>query len=164
MTALRRATWDDLPVITDIYNEAVMTTTATFDLVPKQAAEQRAWFEKHGDRHPIFVATDNNAIAGWISLSPWSDRCAYDGTVETSFYVASRARGQGLGTQLLAHNLQAARTLGYHTVLARIAAGSDASLHLHRKCGFTAVGCLRQVGRKFDRWLDVHILQLMLKT
>lgn len=160
--AIRPATRADVPAITEIYNEAIRTTTATFDTEPKTIEDRMNWFDAHGERHPVFVATVDGRVVGWSSISKWSDRCAYDDTAETSFYVAKKNRGQGIGRQLKEATIAAARRLGFHSLIARVAEGSDASLHLNRAAGFVPVGTLRQVGRKFGRRLDVHILQLML--
>ncbi len=159
---IRRAGHADVPAIAAIYNEAIRTTTATFDTEPKTVEDRLAWFDAHGDRHPILVAERDGTVVGWSSLSRWSDRCAYDDTAETSFYVASAHRGEGIGRALKAATVAEARRLGYHSLIARVAEGSDASLHLNREAGFTLVGTLKQVGMKFGRRLDVHILQMLL--
>lgn len=159
---IRPANPEDVPAITDIYNEAILTTTATFDTEPKTTAERSAWLAGHDDRHPVMVAELDGQVVGWAAITRWSDRCAYDATGETSFYVHSTHRGRGAGTQLLAALLTAARAAGFHTLLARIAEGSDASLRLHLRAGFVLVGTMQQVGRKFGRLLDVHVLQKLL--
>jgi phosphinothricin acetyltransferase len=159
---IRRARLDDVAAITEIYNEAILTTTATFDTEPKTLAERTAWLESHDERHPVLVAVVGGAVVGWASITRWSDRCAYDDTAETSFYVKSDHRGLGIGRRLKAAIIDEARRLRFHTLIARVAEGSDASLHLNQRSGFVRVGTLREVGRKFGRLLDVHILQLML--
>jgi len=159
---IRTAALPDVDAITEIYNEAILTTTATFDVEPKTKADRLAWFQSHGQRHPILVALVDGQVVGWASLSPYSDRSAYDDTAETSFYVKSEFRGRGIGRQLKAATIAEARRLHFHTLLARVAEGSEESLHLNASFGFTHVGTLKQVGRKFGRLLDVHLLQLIL--
>lgn len=159
---IRPATLADLEAITAIYNEAIATTTATFDTEPKTLEEQRTWFEKHGPRHPILVAELAGRVIGWASLTPWSDRCAYSDTAETSSYVKAEYRGRGVGRQLKAALIEEAHRLGFHTLLARIAEGSDASLHINRSMGFVPVGLMKEVGMKFGKRLGVHLLQLIL--
>ena len=83
--------------MTAIYNEVVLTTTATFDTEVKTGSERRPWFEAHGERHPILVAESDGGVVGWASLSRWSERPAYDDTAETSFYVKAEYRGRGIG-------------------------------------------------------------------
>jgi L-amino acid N-acyltransferase len=160
--SIRRAELADASAIAEIYNEAIATTTATFDTEPKSVAERTQWLQSHDDRHPVLVAVVNGQVAGWASLTRWSERPAYDDTAETSFYVHSTSRGQGVGRQLKDAIIAEARRLGFHTLIARVAEGSAESLHLNERAGFVHVGVLKEVGRKFGRLLDVHILQKML--
>lgn len=160
---IRRATLADAAAIADIYNDAIRTTTATFDTEEKTAEDRETWLRAHDDRHPVFVAERGGSVTGWASLSKWSDRCAYAETAETSFYVAPNHRGGGIGRALKEHLIATARELGMHTLIARVAQESEASLHLNYSFGFVLVGTLREVGWKFGKRLDVHILQLMLK-
>ena len=159
---IRDAQVSDIDAITEIYNEAILTTTATFDTEPKSVSERLEWLMSHGERHPVIVAEVDGTVLGWASLSGWSERKAYDDTAETSFYVKSEYRGQGVGRKLKEAIIGEARRLKFHTLIARIADGGDASLHLNESFGFVRVGTLKEVGRKFGRLLDVHILQKML--
>jgi L-amino acid N-acyltransferase len=160
---IRRAELADAEAITEIYNEAILATTATFDTEVKEVAERIEWLKLHDDRHPVLVALSENKIAGWSALSRWSERRAYDDTAETSFYVRSDFRGRGIGRKLKEATIEEARRLGFHTLIARVAEGSEESLHLNASMGFFHVGTLKEVGRKFDRLIDVHILQKMLR-
>jgi L-amino acid N-acyltransferase len=162
--SIRRAELSDLEAMTEIYNEAILTTTATFDTETKTVADRVAWFEHHDERHPILVAVVDGKVVGWSSLSRWSDRKAYDNTAETSFYVKSEYRGRGIGRALKQATIAEARRLGMHTLLARVVAGNDASLYLNENCGFVQIGTMREVGLKFGRLLDVIMLQLMLNN
>lgn len=159
---VRRAELEDVPAITEIYNEAILTTTASFDTEPKSLADRVAWFQSHDERHPVLVAVVEGAVVGWACLTRWSDRPAYDATAETSFYVHSSHRGQGIGRLLKQAIINEARRLSYHTLIARAADGSQESLHLNQSFGFQLVGTLKEVGHKFGRYLDVHIMQKML--
>ena len=94
MTRIRKARLEDLKGITDIYNDVIMKTTATFDTEPKTEEEQKRWFREHGVKQPIVVAGEGRLIVGWASLSPWSDRCAYSDTAEISVYVKDGYRGK----------------------------------------------------------------------
>jgi L-amino acid N-acyltransferase YncA len=160
---LRRAVRADLPTITKIYNEAILTTTATFDTQSQTVRERAAWFRKHGRRHPIIVAQIGGEVVGWACISAWSDREGYKDTAETSFYVHSKFRGRGIGRKLKRAIIAEARRLGFRCLIARVANGSAASLHLNKVTGFEHVGTLKQVGRKFGKLVDVHILQKILK-
>ncbi len=157
--SVRRAGPGDLGAITEIYNEAVLTTDASFDTEPKTEDEQRAWFARHGPKHPIMVAEQGSTIIGWASLSEWSDRRAYADTAEISLYVKEEHRGKGTGRILLETIILEGEKVGLHSVVARIVAGNDISVHLHESVGFEDVGTMREVGRKFGRLLNVIIMQ-----
>jgi len=159
---IRRAELADAPAIADIYNEAILTTTATFDTEPKSVDERTKWLQSHGERHPVLVAVLDGRVVGWASLTRWSERHAYDDTAETSFYVYSTHRGRGIGRKLKEAIIEQARRLRYHALIARVAAGSAESFHLNESAGFVHVGTLKEVGRKFGKLLDVHIMQKML--
>lgn len=159
---IRRAELSDAAAITDIYNEAILTTTATFDTETKSVEERTQWLQSHDERHPVLVAVADGRVVGWASLTRWSDRRAYDDTAETSFYVHSTQRGHGIGRKLKEAIIEEARRLRYHTLIARVAEGSVESLHLNESAGFVHVGLLREVGRKFGRLLGVHIMQKIL--
>jgi phosphinothricin acetyltransferase len=160
---IRRATVADIDAITEIYNEAILTTTATFDLEPKSREDRLQWFEEHDDRHPILVAERDGRVVGWASLNVWNRRGGYADTAETSFYVKAEHRGQGVGRQLKEAIIDEARRLKFHTLIAGAATGSDASLHLNQAFGFEIVGTFQEVGYKFGQWLDVTYLQKRLE-
>jgi phosphinothricin acetyltransferase len=159
MPTIRRAEPRDLESITAIYNDAVLKTVATFDTEPKTADELATWFEKHGARHPILVAESGGTIAGWISLSEWSDRLAYSDTAEVSLYIAEEQRGKGIGKKLLAAALNEGREAGLHTIVSRIAGGNETSVRLHESFGFQHIGIMKEVGRKFGKLIDVYLMQ-----
>jgi len=159
---IRRATLSDAAAIAAIYNEAIATTTATFDTEPKTVDERIQWLQSHDERHPILVAEIDGKVIGWASLTIWSDRPAYDDTAESSFYVHSTHRLRGIGRKLKEAIIEEARKLKYHTLIARITDGSRESMHLNESTGYVYVGTLKEVGRKFGKLLDVHILQKML--
>ena len=159
MLTVRPAKIDDLDAITEIYNEAILTTDATFDIEPKTEAEQRVWFASHGPKNPVLVAELDGFVVGWASLSEWSDRCAYAGTAELSFYVKEEFRSRGIGKRLLEDIIQEGERVGLHTVIARIATGNNQSIHLHERVGFEHIGVMREVGQKFGRLLDVCLMQ-----
>lgn len=164
MVTIRYAEIDDAAAIADIYNQAIRTTTATFDTLPKSVEDRVDWLESHGTQHPVFVAELDGEVVGWAALSPWSDRCAYSETAETSFYVSEEFRGQGIGRQLKERILQAGEEIGFHTILARVAEGSDASLHINLSIGFEMIGTMKEVGFKFGKRLDVHMMQYIYES
>lgn len=158
---IRPATLQDQPGILEIYNESVLHSTATFDTDPRTPEKQLEWFNRHKANHPVLVAEDDGKIAGWASLSPWSDRCAYDSTVEVSVYLAPEQRGKGLGFQLLQQVTEAGRKAGNHTVISRISSDNLASIRIHEKAGYSTVGTMKELGFKFGRFLDVVMMQIV---
>jgi phosphinothricin acetyltransferase len=159
----RAAERRDAEAIRTIYNLEVTTTTVTFDLVPRTLEEQVAWIDAHAGALPaIIAAAPDGSVGGFGSLSSFKERAAYSTTVEDSVYVHQDHRGQGVGRVLLEELVRLGRDHGFHAVMARIVGGHEASIALHRACGFELVGVEREVGRKFNRWLDVVEMQLLL--
>jgi phosphinothricin acetyltransferase len=161
MLAIRQATPADLGQITEIYNDAIQKTTATFDTEPKTLEEQESWFANHDASHPILIAEQDGLVTGWASLSQWSDRCAYNATAEISLYVKEEYREKGIGKELMKAIIQEGKTAGLHTVIARIAGSNKISADLCKSFGFQYIGTMREVGKKFDKLLDVHLMQLI---
>lgn len=161
-TNLRPAVVDDAEAIRAIYNQEVELSAATMDLRPRSLAEQQAWILDRDGAFGAIVAEVGGEVAGFGSLSPYRDRPAYSATVEDSVYVSAAARGLGLGRVLLRGLIDIATRRGFHTILAHIASDQEASIALHEACGFAKVGVQRQVGRKFNRWVDVVIMQHMI--
>jgi phosphinothricin acetyltransferase len=157
---IRKAGVGDQTSILEIYNEAVLHTTATFDTEPRTLEQQSAWFGRHGERHPVLVAEEDGEVVGWASLSAWSDRRAYDDTAEISLYVRADKRGRGIGKDLMNAIMEEGRKAELHTVIARIAGENEASVRLHRSAGFVDIGVMREAGRKFGRLIDVRMMQL----
>lgn len=161
MLHIRPAIKEDIVFITEIYNDAIKNTVATFDTEIKSVDDRMQWFMQHDEKHPVIIAEINNQVVGWASLSKWSDRCAYDTTVEESVYVHKDFRGRGIGKALLEIITLEAGNLGVHTILARITEGNESSIHIHQLMGYDHIGVMRQVGKKFGRFLDVHMMQKM---
>ena len=159
---IRLATRADLGAINAIYNHYVTCSTCTYQTEPATDAERAAWFEAHGPKHPVTVAELDGEVVGWASLSRFHPRAAYGRTVENSVYVRHDRHRRGIGSTLLADSIERAAALGHHTIMAIIDQSQQASVDLHKRFGFTHAGHLREVGYKFDRWLDVVYLQRML--
>ena len=161
---IRRATVDDAAGIAEIYNAEVLKSTSTMDMVPRTIDEQRDWIQRRSGAFSAIVACDETTgeVVGFASLSKYKERAAYSTTVEDSVYVARDHHGRGIGQLLLTAICDTARDGGFHSIIARIEASGEGSLALHRSVGFELLGIERQVGRKFNRWLDVAVMQLML--
>jgi L-amino acid N-acyltransferase YncA len=161
--ALREATDADQGAIMGIYNDAVLHSTATFDLEPRIWERQRRWLHEHRSPYGIFVATQGDAVVGWGSLSPFRPKPGYRFTAEDSIYVHRDFRGRGIGASLLGLLLEAASRGRFHCVMALIDGDNAVSIRLHERFGFRQVGIFREVGFKFDRWLDVVHMQRMVE-
>ncbi|QLQ15405.1 MAG: N-acetyltransferase family protein [Micropruina sp.] len=160
---LREATAADLPAILDIYNEAVRTTTASWDLEPVSLASRQRWFAEHeAADHPVLVAVRDGEVVGWTAYGRFRDKAGYDATMEHTVYVRADARGGGIGRALLQSLVGIARLRGVHALLGALSSENTGSLALHRSLGFVEVGRMPQVGRKFDRWLDLVWVELLL--
>jgi L-amino acid N-acyltransferase len=142
-----------------IYNDAVLNTTATFDVEPRSSEAQAAWFEEHVPPHAVIVADEDGRVVAWASLGPFAERPAYRFAAELSVYVDRDARGQGTGERLLRELMTLARLFGLHTLIGKITEENEASIRLVEKLGFRRTGLLEEVGYKFDRWLNVAIYQ-----
>ena len=163
MITIRHATENDLPEILAIYNEVIMNTTAVYDYEPHTLEMRQQWFRtKQEQGFPIFVATENEKIVGLSSIGPFRAWAAYKFSVENSVYVASNSRGKGIGKLLLPPLIRAAQNLGLHTIIAGIDATNEASIKLHLHFGFEEVAHFKEVGFKFNRWLDLKFFQLII--
>lgn len=161
---VRPATYSDLPTILKIYNEAVLNTTASYDYQPDTLESRAAWLESHVQSQlPVFVAElEECGIVGWSALSTFRRAHGYRCTAENSIYVAPDRRGQGIGKLLLFPLIESAQQLGLHSIMAGIDAENLASIRLHAAFGFEQVGYLKEVAYKFDRWLDLILMQRLL--
>jgi phosphinothricin acetyltransferase len=156
---IRAARESDLTDILAIYNHAVVNTTATFDLEPRTAEAQEAWFVEHVPPHPAIVWEEEGRLLGWASISPYHSRCAYRFTGEASVYVAPDAHRRGIGEGLLREIIALGARYDYHSLVGGITEENVASSRLAEKVGFRRVGTLDEVGYKFDRWLNVTMYQ-----
>jgi phosphinothricin acetyltransferase len=159
MLEIRKAVIEDIAGITKVYNEAILKTNATFDTKEKKLDEQILWFKRHGPKNPIIVAEKDGLILGWAALSKYDKKCAYINTVEISLYIKQQFQGQGIGKKLMNEIIQQGEKAGIHSIVARITAGNNISIDLHKSVGFEIVGVMREIGYKFNEWLDVCFMQ-----
>ncbi|MFK8331131.1 GNAT family N-acetyltransferase [Pseudomonas sp. BJa5] len=162
---IRDAVTADLPGIRDIYNDAVLNTTAIWNEQPVDLANRQAWFDaRQAQRYPILVAVDAVAgdVLGYASFGDWRPFEGFRHTVEHSVYIRSDQRGNGLGPALMSALIERARACDKHVMVAAIESGNAASIRLHERLGFTLNGQMPQVGVKFGRWLDLTFMQLIL--
>lgn len=162
-TQIRPASHADVPTILEIYNDAVLHTTASYDLEPVSLESRLEWFDhKQRDGWPVLVAEKGDAVVGFATFGPFREKAGYAGTVEHSVYISQNERGRGTGLLLMQALIPEARARGLHVMLGGIDADNAGSLRFHERLGFREVARMPQVGRKFDRWLDLVFMQLML--
>ena len=160
--SIRHAEERDAEAIRSIYNYEVEHETATFDLVPRSLEDQLEWQRVRTGAFCVYVAELDGEVVGFGALSPYKERAAYRTSVEDSVYVRRDLGRQGIGRAMLSHLLEAAENGGFHAVMARITTLSEGSIALHEALGFQLVGIERQIGRKFNKWLDVALMQCLL--
>ena len=160
---IRYATEKDVPAIAAIYNYEVLNSTATFDIEPKTLEDRLLWYrETQQPPHCVIVAEDRGTVAGWGCLHPFHTRAAYRFTAEDSVYIHQDRRGEGIGALILGRLIELARLEGFHSIMAGMSEGNEASVRLHERFGFEHIGVEREVGYKFERWIDVIKMQKML--
>lgn len=163
MINVRQATEEDLPQILGIYNEVIANTTAVYYYEPHTLDMRRQWFSERKEQgFPVFVADEDGVILGMSTIGPFRPHTAYQYTVENTIHVAAHARGKGVGKLLMPPLIEAAKAMGLHTIVAGIDADNAISIALHKKFGFEEVARFKQVGYKFNRWLDLSFMQLIL--
>src|ERR1022692_2690451 len=162
MVTIRTAAQHDLPQMLDIYDEIIANTTAVFQYDLHTLEMRKEWFvQKQKEGLPVFVAEENNEVAGFSTIGAFRNWQAYKYSIENSVYVKAGKRGKGIGKLLLQPLIDAAKQMGMHTIIAGIDASNETSIALHKQFGFVEVAYFKEVGYKFDRWLDLKFLQLM---
>ena len=160
--SIRHAERADLPAINAIYNEEIRTGVATWDYDPWPAEVRERWFDDRAPEEPVLVADIEGNVAGFGYLSWYRGKIGYQYTREDTVYIHPAHQRQGLGALLIEALIAQARSLRIRAVIAQIETSNDASIALHERFGFARLGIERQVGYKFDRWLDAQPMQLLL--
>jgi len=160
---IREAIESDLAQILGIYNDAILNTTAVYDYEPHTLNMRKHWFETKKDQgFPVFVAEENNEILGFSSIGPFRPWAGYKYSVENSIYVKDGMRGKGIGKLLMQPLIDTAKEMKLHTIIAGIDADNKLSIEFHKQFGFVEVAHFKEVGWKFERWLDLVFMQLIL--
>lgn len=160
---IRRGMEKDIPFLLDIYNDAILNSTATFDLEPKSLEDRKQWFYAHNGTHPLLVYERDEKAIAYASLSTYREKKAFDGSVELSIYIHKDYRGIGIGKQLMEAILKLAKEIDeIHTVVSVITGGNETSDKLHEKFGFTYCGLVKEAGYKFGQYLDIKTYQIIM--
>ena len=160
--SIRLATPADAKIINDIQNHYVVRSTATFHTEPVTLEERLAWLTRRSSAHPVTVAETQAGIVGWGALEVFRGRPAYRHTTEFSVYVHHDWHRRGVGRAIMADLETRARELKYHALVGGCCSESTAVIAMLEALGYERVARFREVGRKFDRWLDVVFLERML--
>lgn len=160
---IRQATIEDISTITEIYNHAVVHTTAIWNDETVTVKNREQWLlAKQQIGYPVLVICDDEQVMGYATFGNWRDFDGYKFTVEHSVYVHPQHHKKGLGLKLLEALILEAKKLNKHVMVAGIEAQNIGSVKLHQKLGFKEVGTFKQVGFKFNQWLDLTFFELKL--
>ncbi|MGH8181130.1 MAG: GNAT family N-acetyltransferase [Steroidobacteraceae bacterium] len=157
---LRDAAEADLAGLVAIYNDVIATSTATYTTTLVTLEDRRQWWRARvAAGYPVLVALDESGVIGFATFGDFRPWPGYRFTVEHTVHVRGDRRGGGVGTRLLQALFPRAASLGKHMMIAAVDGANLASIRFHERLGFERSGCLREVGHKFDRWLDLVFLQ-----
>jgi phosphinothricin acetyltransferase len=157
---VRDASESDLAALVALYNDVIANSTAVFAHLPVTLDERRSWWRARlAQGYPVLVAHDAQGVAGFASFGDFRAAAGYRFTVEHTVHVRADSRRRGIGTRLLSALFPRAVRCGKHVMIAGIDAGNAAAIAFHERLGFERAGLLREVGHKFDRWLDLVFLQ-----
>lgn len=160
---IRPAAKEDVPAIREIYNHVVASSTAVFNEQPVSLEDRLDWFAaRQAAGYPVLVAEIDGEVAGYASYGTFRAGTGYRFTAEHSVHIRADRQGQGLGTALVKALFPLAQAQGLHALVAGIDAGNHGSIRLHERLGFVQTGLMREVGRKFGRWLDLALMQRLL--
>ena len=161
---IRPAVERDLIKVLEIYNDAVLNTTAVYTYHAQTLEERKLWFQKKMEDHlPVLVFEENNEVLGFATYGPFRAWPAYKYTIEHSVYVDIGARKLGIGSALVQEIVNLADERNYTTIVAGIDASNKNSISMHEKLGFEYSGTIRRAGFKFGKWLDLAFYQINLK-
>jgi len=157
---IRDAQAGDLPGLVAIYNDVIATSTAIYAELPVTLEDRAQWWRaRTAQGYPVLIACDAQGVAGFATFGDFRTWPGYRFTVEHTVHVRAAGRGQGIGTRLMQALLRRAAALGKHVMIAGVDAANAPSIRFHERLGFDRCGHLREVGFKFDRWLDLVFLQ-----
>lgn len=160
---VRAAGRADIPAILELHNQGIIDRVATLDLEPHTLEQKRAWFERHGPRHPVIVAEAGGAVVGWSSLNEFNPRPAYRFVADLSVYIRREWRGRGVGSRLLGGIIERGTALGYHKIVLSAFPFNAAGMRLYERFGFRTVGIYKEMGLVDGKWTDTIIMEKMLE-
>jgi len=160
---IRPAVENDLHVILEIYNHAILNTTAVYTYNVQTLEDRKLWFyKKNEDQFPVLVSEENNGVVGFATFGPFRAWPAYKYTIEHSVYVHNDFSNHGVGTALIKEIIKIAEERKFATLVAGIDSSNKNSVKIHQKLGFEYSGAIQKAGFKFGKWLDLVFYQLNL--
>ncbi|PKG23371.1 GNAT family N-acetyltransferase [Niallia nealsonii] len=154
----------DLPEVLEIYNDAIIHTTAVYSYTPQTLKDRQLWYkQKLEDGYPVLVFEENNIVMGFATYGQFRPWPGFKYTIEHSVYVHKEFRKKGIGTKLLKALIAVAESQKYATLIAGIDANNEKSILAHTKLGFYHAGTIKRAGYKFEKWLDLSFYQLDLQ-
>jgi phosphinothricin acetyltransferase len=160
---IREANKSDLMDILEIYNEAILNTTASYDYMAHTLDDRIQWYEKKKhDGYPLLVFEENDKVVAFATFGPFRAWPGYKYTIEHSVYVHKDYRNNGIGMKLMKEIIKIADKREYQTLVAGIDASNENSIKMHEKLGFEFSGIIKKAGYKFGKWLDLAFYQLEL--
>jgi len=164
MAMIREMKETDLGDVLEIYNDAILHTTAVYDYRAHSLEDRKIWFNQRSEGgYPLYVFEEDGKVLGFATYGPFRAWPAYKYSIEHSVYVHKEARKKGIGTLLLKALIECAEEEGYATLIAGIDSTNQGSIFIHEKLGFTYSGTIKKAGYKFEKWLDLAFYQLELK-
>jgi len=161
---MREASENDLMAILEIYNDAILNTTAIYAYEPHDIEERKQWYDERKEKgHPVLVYEEDNKITGFATFEQFRSYPAFKYSLEHSVYVHKDYRKRGIGIRLMKQLIKSANELGYAIMVAAIDSENTGSIELHKKLGFEYAGTIKKSGFKFGKWLDLVFYELKLK-
>jgi L-amino acid N-acyltransferase YncA len=162
---VRKVKIEDSRQVCDIYNFYILNTTVTFEEIALTETEMRERIEKISSKYPFLVWEENGQVIGYAYATEWKVRAAYRNSVEVTIYLKNGNSGKGIGKQLydeLFRQIKQNKDLNIHAIIGGIALPNEASVALHEKFGFQKVAHFKEVGYKFQQWVDVAYWELLI--
>ena len=162
MQTIRKVTLEDAEAIQEIYNYYILNSIVTFDEEVKTLDEIKYKITDTIEKYPWFVLIENETLIAFTYANQWKDKSAYNQSVEGTIYIKNKYEGKGIGTTLYTYLINYLKSNGYHSILGVISLPNDSSVILHEKLKFEKVAHFKEIGKKFNRQIDVGCWQLIL--
>lgn len=162
MQTIRKVTLEDAEAIQEIYNYYILNSIVTFDEEVKTLDEIKYKITDTIEKYPWFILEENGELIAFAYANQWKDKSAYNQSVEGTIYIKNKNEGKGIGTTLYTYLINNLKSNGYHSILGVISLPNDSSVILHEKLKFEKVAHFKEIGKKFNRQIDVGCWQLIL--